>query len=103
MKSTTVNTAEVIGDWITGPTDTEWGSCIVEITLSLDGNLKWEVRPTSGGQPIVENGKSSLHKGNLVSDMLNGGKPLGISVEGETLLLERPGEGVYRFKRKARP
>lgn len=100
-KSDTVNTTQLLGDWTTGPTETEWGSCIVEITLRPNGSIRWAVRPTSGADPIVEDGKYALLKGKLISDLLNEGKPIPVSIEGATLVMKRPGEPAYQFQRKA--
>ena len=96
----TVKTTQLVGDWISGPRETEFGRCRFEITFTADGEVKATMRPTSGGEPISTRGKYSLHKGSLVSRVFNGGQPVPIAIEGDTLVINTPGEPPDRLERK---
>jgi hypothetical protein len=92
--------AQLVGDWISEPRETEFGRCTFEITFRADGEVEATMRPTLGGEPISKRGKYSLQKGTLVSQIFNGGQPVPISIEGDTLIINTPGEPPGRLKRK---
>ena len=95
-----VKPTQLVGDWMSEPRETEFGRCTFEISFRADGEVNATMRPASGGEPISKRGKYSLHKGNLVSQVFNGGRPVPISIEGGTLIINISGEPPDRLKRK---
>ena len=95
-----VKTTQLVSVWTNNPTQTEWGLCTMEINFQPNGDLGFTLRPAEGEGSISRNGRYSLHRGNLVSDVLNHGQPIPFEIQEDTLVIKVPGETPARFKRK---
>src|SRR5689334_18258063 len=95
-----IKTKELLGVWTSEPSQTEWGMCTFEISFEPNGVFGFKMRSISGGEPLSRTGKYALKKGRLVSDVLNNGQAVPISIKGDTLTISIQGESETRFKRK---
>ena len=99
-----IATADLVGDWISGPIQTEWGPATLELRFLRSSNLELRWIPIGAGNEIRSNGPYRIVNHAIVSPIIGDQKPVECWFEHSYLLLKSaaPKEPAIRFSRKPR-
>jgi hypothetical protein len=90
---------DLVGDWKSEPTDSEWGRVQFIVSLKENGKVEIEMMPVEGGKGIVTRGSYQIRGSYLTSDVIGGKEPVKIWFEGDKLIVDTETDPPRRFEK----